>query len=175
MYQRYKILILVWMKSLFYTCLCGLFLFSCVEPEDAQYSGYTPLLMSRTQLESSISFKEARPMANPGKIYIKDHYIFINERYKGVHIIDNSDPSFPVNIGFIVIPGCIDMAAKGTTLYTDNAVDLVALEISDLQHLQVTKRVKNTFPEFTPPDELRLPEEYKNRPQDLIVVGWQTK
>ena len=38
----------------------------------------------------------------PGKIYVKDNILFVNELAEGVHIIDNTNPSQPELIGFIV-------------------------------------------------------------------------
>ena len=129
---------------------------------------YTPVFMKRSDLEQSVSFQPgARAIENPGKIYYKAPYIYINERYKGVHIINNSDPRNPVIGGFIVAPGCIDMAVKGTVLYIDNAVDLVAF---DLSSKQVTKRIRDVFPEPQSPDN-----EFFNHTdrKDMIIVGWK--
>jgi len=130
---------------------------------------YTPVFMKRSDLEQSVSFQPgARAIENPGKIYYKAPFIYINERYKGVHIINNSNPQNPVNAGFIVAPGCIDMAAKGSILYIDNAVDLVAF---DLSSKQVSKRIRDVFPEPLSPDNESF---YSNSDRkDLILVEWK--
>ncbi|MDL2320681.1 hypothetical protein LJC45_06085, partial [Alistipes sp. OttesenSCG-928-B03] len=103
-----------------------------------------------------------------GKIYAKPPYIFINERYKGVHVIDNSNPEDPEQIGFIVAPGCVDMAVKGDIMYLDNAVDLVAF---DLTQKKVTERIRNIFPEHRAPNGDSY---YGYRDRDMILVGWRT-
>jgi len=130
---------------------------------------YLPVFMKRSDLEKSVSYQSAeRKMESPGKIYYKAPYIFINEKYKGVHVINNSDPVHPVNEGFIVAPGCIDMAVKGNILYLDNAVDLVAF---DWLAKQPTKRIRNVFPEpVSPENEVFISD--INR-EDYILVGWK--
>jgi hypothetical protein len=134
-----------------------------------EYAVWIPIFMKRADLEQSVKYAtESRPLKNPGKIYCKDHYIYVNELYKGVHVINNSNPAHPVNEGFIIVPGCIDMAVKGNILYVDNAVDLVAF---DLITKQVTQRIKEVLPEPSSPGYWNY---YPyNRPKDMILVGWK--
>lgn len=153
---------------------------SC-DPRNFQplYTVYTPIIMERESLERSISFHTPVPIADPAKIYYKDHFIFISERYKGVHVIDNADPQNPVNKGYIEVAGGVDMAIKSNTLYVDNAVDLVAIDLSKIasSKIEVTKRVKDNFPELSPPDGLSVPSKYlkANRPVNTVIVGWEKK
>ena len=44
-------------------------------------------------LRSGVRQEAACDIENPGKIYFKDDYLFINETMKGVHILDMHDPS----------------------------------------------------------------------------------
>ena len=130
---------------------------------------WEPIFMTRADLEQSVKYiSESRPLKNPGKIYTKGNYIYVNEQFKGVHVINNSDPKNPVNEGFILVPGCVDMAVKENPLYVDNAVDLVAF---DLESKQVTQRLKEVLPE-TPSPAGNLPDECEERPQGLILVSW---
>jgi hypothetical protein len=130
---------------------------------------YIPVFMKRSDLEQSVSYRTgAREIENPGKIYYKAPYIYMNERYKGVHVINNADPQHPVHEGFIVVPGCIDMAVKGSVLYVDNAVDLLAI---DLASKQVTKRIREVFPEPISPENERY-YFYDDR-DGFILVGWK--
>ena len=131
--------------------------------------------MPQEQLKESISFKEAQELQEPGKIYMLGKYIFVNEKYKGVHVIDNADPSNPQNLGFIRIPGCLDMAAKGATLYADNATDLVSIDLNDVKNPKVTSREEDVFPELeSTPDGGYLPAKYSpdNRPPGSVIVDW---
>ncbi len=154
---------------LFSLLLLGLGTALLLRGESLRYDRYTPLFMKRADLEKSVSWEDAaRTMADPGKIYVRGTELFINEKYKGVHVVDNSDPTNPRFKAFIVAPGCIDMAVKGDILYLDNAVDLVAF---DLNARQVTERIKNFFPEHLAPDGRS--GNYWDRPQDMILVGWR--
>jgi hypothetical protein len=138
-------------------------------------SAYEPVLMPKEQLKSSITFKESQPLEEPGKMYLLDKYIFVNEKYKGVHVIDNADPANPVNIGFIKVPGCLDMAAKGATLYVDNATDLVAIDLNDVKNPHEASREADVFPEIeSTPDGGYLPSKYakENRPAGSVIVDW---
>jgi glutaredoxin len=138
-----------------------------------EYWDYIPIFMKRADLEKSVSYlSEGRDLENPGKIYYRSPYIFINERYKGVHVINNSDPYKPVKEGFIVAPGCIDMAVKGNVMYLDNSVDLVAF---DLNAKQITKRIKNVFPEPPSPENRLFYDFGVSRDPELILVAWKKK
>lgn len=129
---------------------------------------YKPVLMKRADLEKSVNYLTGeRALTNPGKIFAKPPYIFINERYKGVHVVNNADPEHPVKEAFISAPGCVDMAVKGNILYLDNSVDLVAF---DLVAHKVTKRLTNVLPEPTAPDNYYY---YGHRDEDMIVVEWK--
>lgn len=131
---------------------------------------YVPVFMERPELERSVFYQPgARDLVDPGKIYYKAPYIYVNERYKGIHVINNSRPGAPQREGFIVAPGCIDIAIKGDILYLDNAVDLVAFNLATGQ---VSERVKAIFPEPLSPDGYPA---YVERPDDFVLVGWKKK
>jgi hypothetical protein len=132
-------------------------------------SSYSPVFLSREALESSVKYiPGARDMIQTGKIYYLAPYIYVNERYKGVHVIDNTNPAKPVNEGFILAPGCIDMAVKGKIIYLDNSVDLVSF---DLESRQVTKRIRNVLPEPLPPEDSSF--HLFDRPQGYVLVEWK--
>lgn len=126
------------------------------EPSEPVYkTEYNPVYMSRQELNNSVKFETARPLKNTGKIFMKGSYVFVGERYEGVHVIDNRNPRDPKNVGFIAISGNVDVATKGNVLYADNAVDLVAIDISNMPAIQILKRVEESFPEANqvrPPD-----------------------
>lgn len=109
------------------------------------YTVEEPILMTRSAMISSVSSLPARPLAATGKIYSKDHLVFINEPYKGIHVIDNSNPASPQALAFINIPGNVDMSIRDNTLYADAGPDLLALDISDPHQVEIKKHVFNTF------------------------------
>ncbi len=110
-----------------------------------------------------------------GKIYYKDQLIFVNERNKGIHVIDNSDPTMPVPIKFINIVGSEDIAIKGNILYADNITDLVAIDISNLDAITVTSRVEDLYNE----SKKNYPDGYNGYFECVdasqgIVIGWES-
>ena len=90
-----------------------------------------------------VTVEAPRELVNPGKIYYYDNKIFINESREGVHVIDNSDPSNPVNVQFISIPGNEDIAIKNGLLYANSYIDLWAV---NLDNFQLVGRTENVFP-----------------------------
>lgn len=138
-------------------------------------SGYIPVLMDRAEMELAVKLEPPRSMIDPGKIYYKDPYLFIVEKHKGVHIIENSNPANPEKIGFIHIDGVRDIAMKNEVMYADNAVDLIALQLNaTYTSISVSKRLKNYFPEMESPDGWGIPSYvYENRPANSIIVDWK--
>lgn len=136
---------------------------------------YTPVFMTRSAMENAVQLQEPKNLQKPGKIYLYKNFILVNEIYKGIHIIDNSNKSNPENIAFIHVDGCIDIAVKGDVIYADNAVDLIAIKFTgNFADIKVTERVKNTFPEFEDPDRMWSYEQINNfRPKDGILVAWE--
>lgn len=164
-------------KNLLFIGVIFLSLSSCINwDERPSYTEYRPVLISRESLEKSIFFQQAEQIKSPAKIYLKDNYIFISEQFKGVHIIDNTDPKNPVNRGYINVPGCLDMAIKDDVLYVDNATDLVAVNLNTLSQstVSISKRVRDAFPEVSTPDGKPMPAKYtsENRPANTVLIGW---
>jgi len=163
--------------SLLFTLLCigtGILL-SGFDP--VTYGEYLPVYMNRTEMERVVKIEPGRPLQSTGKIYLYGQYILVNEKYKGIHIIDNSDPAAPENIAFLHIDGCIDMAMKNNILYADNAIDLIALKTTDnFSSVQVTERIRNIFPETESPDGYWSTYSINQfRPKDGILVAWKKK
>lgn len=163
--------------TLLFTFLClgtGILLSSS---EPVYYGNYSPIYMDRSAMENAVKIEAAQPLRATGKIYIYGQYILVNEKYKGIHVIDNSDPDSPQNIAFLHIDGCIDMAMKNDVLYADNAIDLIALKTTDnFASIQVTERIKNIFPETESPDGYWPSYSFsKLRPENTILVAWKKK
>jgi len=135
---------------------------------------YRPRLLERVDLERSIYMLSPQTIISSGKIYTYGNYLFIVEKYKGIHVFDNSNKSAPINLKFINIPGAIDIAIKGSYMYVDNAVDLITLDLSDVNNVQVVSRLRDVFPELLPPDLSYIPAKYNkyNRPENTIIVEW---
>lgn len=115
-------------------------------------TGYIPIYVTDEEYQK-IEIQAPQALQQPKKIYTIGDYLLVNEAGKGIHLINNQDPRNPVNEHFIAIPGNQDMAVKGSFLYADNLTDLVVLDISNMQQVKVTKRIKdvidvNDFPDM---------------------------
>lgn len=109
---------------------------------------YEPIYKKLNEIRVNPIVESPRDLKNPGKIYLYGTTLLINERSEGVHVVDNTNPSAPIRTAFIEIPGNIDIAVRGNTLYADSYIDLLAIDISDLQNIRVTKRVEGAFPAY---------------------------
>ena len=146
------------MKTRFYQIAFSIFLLASVIflsgckkekscSEIRTYTYYTPVYQTAAIVRANIKSDAARTIVNPGKIYIKGNYIFLNEMNKGIHVIDNSNPASPVNMSFISMPGNVDIAVKGNTMYADFYTELVVLDITEPLNVRVKKFVENIFSE----------------------------
>ena len=145
------------MKRLTTFMMCSILLISmsCTWPED-EYpyeSSFEAITMSREEFEKSTALIDNQPIEKSGKIYIKDHFLIINEPRKGFHIYDNSDPKKPVKLKFLKVLGSTDLSIKGNTIFANNAVDLISITTNEnFSTIEVTKRIRNIFPELIAPD-----------------------
>ncbi|WP_299365820.1 hypothetical protein [Winogradskyella sp.] len=138
---------------------------------DLPQNSYEPVIMQRSEFENTTVLESApKPIVNSGKIYVKGNFIFINEVNKGFHIINNSDPTNPSNIGFINVLGSSDLSIKNDVFYANNARDLIAFKIDETSEtLTLTKRLENVFPQiWTPEGPFYYPVE-----DNEIVIDWQ--
>ncbi len=165
------------MKTIQYKCITiFLFTLAFMSCNDVIYENdlrNVPVYISYAELRSAVVKTAPVPLENPGKLYFKDGYIFINEEMKGIHIVDNRNPELPVKFSFIEIPGNIDMAIKNNILYADSYVDLVAIDISDLNNPFENERINDVFPYTIPQikDESLLVAEIDE--DKGVVVDWE--
>ncbi len=103
------------------------------------------------ELKRPITSGSTQPLKETGKIYIKDHLIFLNEFGKGIHVINNRNPYKPEIIAFLNIPGNVDIAIRDNILYADSYTDLVVIDIRDPKNIKEIKRIKNIFPDIPLP------------------------
>jgi hypothetical protein len=122
---------------------------SCVKDDCKQkytYTYYEPVYITKDVARANVKSNSPRKLENPGKIYIRDQYIFLNEVDRGIHVIDNSNPKNPRNVAFINIPGNMDIAVKGNILYADLYSDLLAIDISNPLKVVLKSSLENVFP-----------------------------
>lgn len=145
---------------------------SCMDEYTEEFTANKPIYLSYQDLRSAVKVDEARDLINPGKLYFKDAYLFVNEEFEGVHIINNSNPENPQNVGFIEIPGNVDIAIKNNILYADSYIDIVAIDISDINNPTEINRVEAVLP-YTLPEhdnEYRIADIDEDKG---VVVDWE--
>ena len=147
---------------------------ACTDKVYETFNANDPVYMSYEDLRSAVKMTEAREMNNPGKIYFKDQYIFINEKMIGVHVYDVSDPTNPQNKGFIEIPGNIDIAIKENILYADSYIDLISIDVSSFSAIAEVGRVQKIFPYTLPKYNEKLPLAKLDETKG-VVTGWVEK
>ena len=166
------------MKKLLYVGLLGM-IAACDPLDSAPFEGETDAFVpvyAAPEDVNTIVMEPAKAVEQPGKIYVYGNYIFQNDQYKGIHIIDNSDRSAPRKIAFMRIPFSTEVAVIGKFLYTNNHDDIVVFDLSDIASPQLVKRVENVFPlvnQHYPP----LSNVYFEcvDPSKGIVVRWEQK
>lgn len=113
-----------------------------------EYTYYEPVYMTVEEMRASVDLIAPQPIMATGKIYFKDGYLYVNDPGKGIHIIDNHDPSAPRPVHFLKIPGNYDLAIKGNTLYADSYVDLVAFDVSDPANIHEVSRLEGILKNY---------------------------
>lgn len=154
--------------------LLALLLNGCTDKISEIFVANSPIYISYEELRSSIKQVAAQDLVKPGKMYFKDGYIFVIEQMKGIHIIDNTNPAAPQNLSFIEIPGTVDIAIKGQTLYTDSYIDLVALDLSDMDNITEIYRNEDVLPYILPPYDEEYPLAQLDEDKG-VVIDWEIK
>jgi hypothetical protein len=147
---------------------------ACTSEQDTSLvkkEGYRPVYMPFEAMRQ-VATTSPRALEHTGKIYVRGSYVFVNELNKGIHVINNQNPASPQVVSFISVPGNVDIAVKGNVLYADNAVDLVALDITNPADVKLLKRIENAFPNQTYPPHTGVNFECAD-PAKGVVVGWE--
>lgn len=152
--------------------------------EMVEVAYHTPTYETPSQLSAKINITEAKDYAEAGKIITYGNYIFINRPLEGIHVVDNSNPSAPVNLHFINIPGSLDMSIIDNHLYTDMFSALVVFNIENVSSPEILEdfTVEDVFyydPYITLPEVVSDSTIYRNyEPIDNsqgIVTGWSVE
>ena len=136
-------------------------------------SNFEPIMMTRSDMEASVQLRDARDIEAPGKIWVFNDYILLIEQYKGIHIIDISNPSSSENIAFIQVDGCTEITMKGNVLYANNGVDMIGIKPNqDFSDFTVVARNRNMLPIISSPEPWNDWYFYDKLPASTIIVRW---
>lgn len=135
-------------------------------------SNYDPIIVSRTTLEKSIKIEESKDIIESSKIYVLGDFIFINDKHKGFHLFDNTDPKNPVKKKFLNVPGATDIAVRNNTFYINQATDLVTLTFNASDYsVKLEKRIRDVFPVMMSPDNFQ----HYDLKDNEVIIGWKEK
>ena len=139
------------LKGSLLVLIISMSLSSCLKDqcdETRTFIQYDPIYLSYDEIRADVSTEDAVELKKPGKLYVYQNYLFINELEEGVHVYDNSNPESPINIGFISIPGNVDIAVKDNFLYADNYMDLLTINIEDPREAFLVCRDEDVFTNY---------------------------
>ena len=139
-----------------------------------KYKAKVPVYTSYEEFRAAPEFESPKQITKKGNIYIKNQFLFVVEPHEGVHFIDNSNPSSPINTGFLKLKGVSGVAIKGNHLYANTLIDLVVMDVSDMSNPIQVSRSENAFPDALPLTEL----DYPMGPIDKelgVVTGWKVE
>ena len=139
---------------------------------DDTSKAWVPVYMQPAEMDA-IAISNARTTEKSGKIYAWGNYIFQNDQNKGIHIIDNTDQANPKKIAFLSIPYNSEFAVRGSYIYANNVNDLVVIDISDVLHPVVAKRIDNAFPYVNQKYPQQNGRFVCPDPSKGTVVGWE--
>ena len=160
-------------KNLFVSAILILMFFvSCSNNDKYEYYDLaTPVMLSIDELRKSVDVLPPKEIKESGKIYNFKNYVFVNDKNKGIHIIDNSNPETPVKISFLKIHGNVDISVKNNFLYADSFIDLVVFDISDINNIKLVNRLKDVFPYyFDIPKNTEVDWQSLNSQNNVVIV-----
>ncbi len=132
-----------------------------------KHAVYEPVYMSQEEFIQSVKVEGPRNVVSPGKIYVKDNILLINEMGEGVHVFDNKNASNPLALAFINAPGNYDLSMNCDNLFLDSGTDMLVFDLSDASAPRFLNRVENAFPYLA---EFRG---YVADPSKGMVVKWK--
>lgn len=167
------------MKYLVFLPLTAFLLTGCPGYEESDFQGcHDPVYLSYTDLREKFpAIEEPRAITQAGNIYVYGDTLLINEKGKGLHIVDNSNKSAPLTSRFLNIPGNTNIAIKSDHLYIDSFTDLIVLDISNQSAIEVVYRKQDVFP-YDP--DLSLSDEDREKDHcpsdanpDYVIIGYE--
>ncbi|HJV77345.1 MAG TPA: hypothetical protein VJ602_03110 [Paludibacter sp.] len=168
-------------KIMFLFSLAVLTLTSCesVVKETVTYKINEPIFMATETFRNSVKVtSEHHAITNIGKMCFYNDYLYISEPEKGIHIIDNHNPSTPQIVGFIQLLGNADIAIRNNKLYADSYIDLVWFDVTNPALPELKGRLDSIFPTALPATQNQYGIDYaKSYPgkNNGVIIGWELK
>jgi len=126
-------------RPLLWIITITLFCIGCIDDpldEVVEVLGHKPIYVE-VEIGDQVS-AAAEPYAELDNFQKSNDMLFIVSRGKGVHVIDNSDPTAPINLAFLAIPGIIDLVIRDRIAIATTSFRLIAVDFSDLTNAYVS-------------------------------------
>jgi hypothetical protein len=133
-------------------------------------------------LNLNVVFRTLTASIVPKYIGIYQEYLLVVDKYRGIHIFDNTDQQNPLRVAFLPVPGATEISIQNGYLYTNSFMDLVSINLQDILDATYTSdsfsRNQDRFErpgiyEFVP-DQYRFTNSYliPNNEENDIVIGY---
>ena len=168
-------------KNLFLFSLTLLALTGCENKvtEMVTYKINEPIFMATSTFRNSVKVTaDPQKITSIGKMCFYNNYLYISEPEKGIHIINNTDPTNPQQTGFIELLGNADLAIRNGLLYADSYIDLVWFDVSNPALPELKGRLDSIFPNAFPMTQNQYGIDYTvsyPTTNKGIIIGWVLK
>ena len=147
--------------------------------EMVTYKINEPVFMATETFRNSVKVTNGpRNITSVGKMCFYNHYLYISEPEKGIHIINNADPANHQQTGFIELLGNADLAIRNGMLYADSYIDLVWFDVSNPALPELKGRLDSIFPTAVPMTQNQYGIDYTASypaTNKGIIIGWVLK
>ncbi len=163
------------MKTLVLLSTILAFLFSSCTKDfcnrEVTYIKALPILGDLADFRHPIENTVPRLLENPHKILITSDLLVISEKDLGIHFIDNSNPEHPEPMNFVPIKGISDMSVENSNLLVRTQYDLLELDITAANNVQLLNRHEAVFPTETGSDQAVIGYEVQEVTESLDCDG----
>lgn len=161
------------MKKIGLLTLLVVLLGACRDKVINEYYMYEPVYTDYESFREPAQMTGSKAISSVGQLYTKDGYLFIVENDNGFHIIDNTSPSNPVNVGFVELTGCTGISIRGNYLMANSFIDLVVFDVSNMSNPTEVNRIEDVFPFALPITDKNYPHEDIDKNKG-VVTSWNT-
>jgi hypothetical protein len=122
-----------------------LFVSSCTHDLGKATVTYTKATAEYGDIESLRStplITGVQEIEDAGKIFVSDQMLLIGEEGRGIHVLNNMDPTNPTQVLFINIPGNREFYVQGDILYAESIYDMLKIDISDIANPYLVTRIE---------------------------------
>lgn len=145
---------------------------SCFQTEIPQQEDVWVPIYEKKEIAKEVTLLAPHNTVNGGKIYSWENYFFQLEPLKGIHVFERTSTT-AIKKYFIQVLGAQEISIKDGFLYTNNYSDLITIDISNWDNINVTSRIENAIQMemlHTPPSGgyFQCVDTSKG-----VIVGWE--